>query len=78
VAPPPEGQAARRDTALAEQYFLAASALDDGDDWTEEEAAAAYRTAIEHDPYLVAALINLANIHYSRDELVEAEALIRA
>ena len=26
-------------------------------------------------PYLVAALINLANIHYSRDELVEAQAL---
>ena len=26
-------------------------------------------------PYLVAALINLANIHYSRDELAEAQAL---
>ncbi len=35
----------------------------------------AYRKALEHDPYLVAALINLANIHYSRDELVEAQAL---
>ena len=75
AAQPPEGQATRRDTALAEQYFLAASALDDGDDSTEEEAAAAYRKALEHDPYLVAALINLANIHYRRDELVEAEAL---
>jgi len=75
VAQPPEGKPTRQDTALAEQYFLAASALDDGDDSTEEEAAAAYRKALEHDPYLVAALINLANIHYSRDELVEAEAL---
>jgi tetratricopeptide (TPR) repeat protein len=30
---------------------------------------------LELDPYLVPALINLANIHYSRDELVEAQAL---
>jgi tetratricopeptide (TPR) repeat protein len=64
-----------RDTALAEEYFCAASALDEGDESTREEAAAAYRKALELDPYLVAALINLANIHYSRDELVEAQAL---
>jgi tetratricopeptide (TPR) repeat protein len=32
-------------------------------------------TALAHDPHLVAALINLANIHYSRDELAEAQAL---
>ena len=75
VAQMPERKAAHHDSALAEQYFLAASALDDGDDSTEEDAAAAYRKALEHDPYLVAAIINLANIHYSRDELVEAEAL---
>ncbi len=55
-----------RDTALAEEYFRAASALDDGDEATLEQAAAAYRKALELDPYLVAALINLANIHYSR------------
>ena len=53
----------------------AASALDEGDDSTQEEAAVAYRKALELDPYLVAALINLANIHYSRDELAEAQAL---
>jgi tetratricopeptide (TPR) repeat protein len=64
-----------RDTALAEEYFRAASLLDDGDARTQEEAAAAYRKALELDPYLVAALINLANIHYSHDELVEAQAL---
>jgi tetratricopeptide (TPR) repeat protein len=54
---------------------LAASALDDGDESRQDEAAAAYRKALEHDPYLVAALINLANIHYSHDELAEAQAL---
>jgi Flp pilus assembly protein TadD len=64
-----------RDTALAEEYFRAASALDEGDDSTQDEAATAYRKALELDPYLVAALINLANIHYSRDELAEAQAL---
>ena len=64
-----------RDVALAEEYFTAGSALDTGDEATREQAATAYRRALELDPYLVAALINLANIHYSRDELVEAQAL---
>jgi tetratricopeptide (TPR) repeat protein len=73
--PPAALHAPMRDTALAEEYFCAASALDEGDDSTREEAATAYRKALELDPYLVAALINLANIHYSRDELVEAQAL---
>jgi len=77
--PPPAAEAGTvvplRDVALAEDYFRAGSALDDGDESKREEAAAAYRKALELDPYLVAALINLANIHYSRDELVEAQAL---
>jgi len=64
-----------RDTALAESYFREGSSLDDGDESSVEEAAIAYRKALEHDPYLVAALINLANIHYGRDELAEAQAL---
>ena len=72
---PMDGQAATRDTQLAEEYFRAASALDDGDDSTQNDAAAAYRKALELDPYLVAALINLANIHYGCDELAEAQAL---
>jgi len=63
------------DTAVAEDFFRIASALDDGSEATREEAAAAYRKALEMDPYLVAALINLANIHYSCDELAEAQAL---
>jgi tetratricopeptide (TPR) repeat protein len=70
----PEGKTSRHDSALAEDFFRTASSLD-GDESRQEEAAAAYRKALELDPYLVAALINLANIHYSRDELAEAEAL---
>jgi tetratricopeptide (TPR) repeat protein len=64
-----------RDTSTAEAHFRTGSALDDGDEAKQEEAAAAYRKALEFDPYLVAALINLANIHYSRGELAEAQAL---
>jgi tetratricopeptide (TPR) repeat protein len=64
-----------RNTAMAEEYFRAASALDDGDDTKLDEAAATYRKALEYDPQLVAGIINLANIHYSRDELAEAQAL---
>jgi tetratricopeptide (TPR) repeat protein len=70
-----DGPIAGRDTALAEEYFRAASALDDGDDSTQDEAAVAYRKALEFDPYLVPALINLANIHYRLDEVAEAQAL---
>jgi tetratricopeptide (TPR) repeat protein len=62
-------------TELAEEYFRTGSFLDDGDDAHLEGAASAYRKALELDPYLVPALINLANIHYSRNELVEAQAL---
>jgi len=64
-----------RDAELAVSYFRSASLLDDGDESRQEEAAATYRKALELDPYLVAALINLANIHYGRDELAEAQAL---
>jgi tetratricopeptide (TPR) repeat protein len=73
-AGPPQADP-RPDTMLAEEYFRMGSALDDGDDSQLEHAAAAYRKALELDPYLVAALINLANVHYSRDEAVEAQAL---
>jgi tetratricopeptide (TPR) repeat protein len=59
----------------AEQCFLVASALDDGDPANVDKASAGYRRALEIDPYLVPALINLANLHYSRDEIAEAQAL---
>jgi tetratricopeptide (TPR) repeat protein len=77
AAPPPPAatRTAAEATALAEDYFRMASSLDDGDDSKRDGAAAAYRRALELDPYLVPALINLANIHYSLDELVEAQAL---
>jgi tetratricopeptide (TPR) repeat protein len=61
--------------STADQYFAAASILDDGNPENFDEASTAYRRALEIDPYLVPALINLANIHYSRDEIAEAQAL---
>lgn len=61
--------------SIAEQYFLMGSMLDDGTPDRIDEAVKAYRRALEEDPDLVAALINLANIRYSRDELAEAQAL---
>jgi len=62
-------------SSSAEQYFSAASMLDNGDPANFDAAAAAYRRALEIDPYLVPALINLANVHYARDEIIEAQAL---
>lgn len=61
--------------ALAAKYFLEGSRLDDGDDRQLEAAAAAYRRALVIDPDLVPAIVNLANIHYGRDDLIEAQAL---
>jgi tetratricopeptide (TPR) repeat protein len=61
--------------ALAAKYFIEGSRLDDGDDSKMEDAAAAYRKALVIDPDLVPAIVNLANIHYGRDELIEAQAL---
>jgi len=63
------------DGASAEEHFAVASSLDDGAPEKREEAAAAYRRALEVDLRLVPALINLANIHYAQDHLVEALAL---
>ena len=64
-----------QEASSAEQFFAAASILDDGDPANFDQASTAYRRALEIDPYLVPALINLANIHYSRDEIAEAQAL---
>ena len=64
-----------RELSPAERYFLMGSLLDDGTPERVDEAVKAYRRALEDDPDLVAAIINLANIRYSRDELAEAQAL---
>ena len=78
--PPPSGGLAAdlvngRPLTTAEQYFLMGSLLDDGTPERQDEAAQAYRRALEEDSELVAAIINLANIRYARDELAEAQAL---
>ena len=61
--------------ALAAKYFLDGAELDDGENRDLDAAASAYRRAALFDPQLVPAVVNLANIYYERDELVEAEAL---
>ena len=71
----PSAERSANDAVQAEQYFALGSSLDDGAAEKREEAAAAYRRALEIDPRLVPALINLANIHYTQDHLIEAMAL---
>ena len=61
--------------AMAARFFLEGSELDEGSESDQERARTAYRKALSLDPDLVPALVNLANIYYARDELVEAEAL---
>jgi len=63
------------DVSSAEAYFDTAAQLDDGDPERADEASAAYRQALAVDPGLVPAIINLANLHYARDEIAEAQAL---
>ena len=77
AAPAPGGAFPFSDpqAALAAKYFVEGSRLDDGDEKKMESAAAAYRKALVIDPDLVPAIVNLANIHYARDELIEAQAL---
>jgi DNA-binding transcriptional MerR regulator len=59
----------------AEALFREASALDTGDDAARQDAASLYRRALVADPYLVAAAINLGNLHYAEGHLPEALAL---
>ena len=62
-------------SALAAKYFVEGSRLDDGEEKNADAAASAYRKALIIDPDLVPAIVNLANIHYARDEMIEAQAL---
>ena len=61
--------------ALAAGFFIEGSELDEGPESDQERARVAYRKALLFDPNLVPAIVNLANIHYARDALVEAQAL---
>ena len=63
------------ESVLAARYFREGAELDEGDEPQQQQALIAYRRALVLDPNLVPALVNLANIHYARDELVEAQAL---
>jgi tetratricopeptide (TPR) repeat protein len=65
----------QQSASAAEEYFTAASMLDDGDPANGDKALVMYRRALECDPYLTPAMINLANLHYSRDAIAEAQAL---
>jgi Tfp pilus assembly protein PilF len=62
-------------TSLAARYFHEGAALDEGSAGDQEQARLAYRKALLLDPSLVPALVNLANIYYARDEMVEGQAL---
>ena len=63
------------EASLALSCFQEGAALDEGNERDRIMAGIAYRKALMLDPNLVPALINLANVHYARDELVEAQAL---
>ena len=60
---------------LAARFFLEGSELDEQPGDGQTRARLAYQKALLLDPTLVPALVNLANIHYAFDELVEAQAL---
>jgi len=66
---------AQTQSALAVRFFLEGSELDEGGDGERERARMAYRKALLLDPNLVPAIVNLANLHYANDDLVEAQAL---
>lgn len=60
---------------MAARYFADGSSLDLGDEDQQHAAVLAYRRALALDPRMVAALVNLANLHYAQDAIAEAEAL---
>lgn len=66
--------AARR-AALAARFFREGAELDEQPGEARQRAQVAYRKALLLDPTLVPALVNLANLHYAQDNLVEAQAL---
>lgn len=75
TVPAGESPIAQDQISRGEQLFLEASALDAGDEASRRQAEALYRQALIADPCLVAALINLGNLHYIEGHLPEALAL---
>ena len=73
--PPKLGETDSAQAELASQFFLEGSELDEGSETDQERARVAYRKALLLDPNLVPAIVNLANIYYAHDEIVEAHAL---
>lgn len=77
VAMPTSATGPKRDaqSVLAARFFAEGAELDEGTDVDRERARIAYRKSLLLDPNLVPAIVNLANLHYAHDELVEAQAL---
>jgi len=75
TSPDRDERIAAANYTMAAKFFLEGAELDDGDDPDLDAASTCYRKALMFDPILVPALVNLANIHYERDQLVEAEAI---
>ena len=73
--PEERGEPAPGNVSKAEVLFHEASSLDTGDETSRARAADLYRQALVADPCLVAALINLGNLHYADGRLPEALAL---
>lgn len=75
TSPDRDERIAAANYTMAAKFFLEGAEMDDGEDPDLDAASASYRKALMFDPILVPALVNLANIHYERDHLVEAEAI---
>src|SRR5262249_34336673 len=71
----PQGDPDEQAIELAARYFAEGAELDTGDETQQAAAMSSYRRALTLDPQMVAALVNLANLHYARDAIIEAEAL---
>lgn len=71
----PARVAADQPRSAAEAKFREGERLESADTVDLEGAMKAYREAVALDPSLVAAIVNLGNLHYLLDHLAEAQAL---
>ena len=62
-------------SVLAARFFVEGADLDEGSEVDRGRARIAYRKSLLLDPNLVPAIVNLGNLHYGSDDLVEAQAL---